>query len=163
MAKLITAHQSSFHYMRLVKTLVKQCTVSFKSEEYKDLSAHVNVLLNAQLAKEKKADGKKPKKGRRRAPAFRFTGVLTSLGAAAVAKPTKNSLKSLEEDMVADEYGCARARRRPLSACARLLTRLGARAATLCERRAAQSLAPCRPAPPVNRATSLECNDATPS
>lgn len=82
-AKLATKHQNSFHYMRLVKTLVKHCTVSFKSEEYKvrcrtrsagaasgrsrlaaqDLSAHIGVLLNAQLAKEKKADGKKTKKG----------------------------------------------------------------------------------------------------
>jgi len=89
-SKLITAHEHSFHYMRLVKAVVKNCTTSFKSEEYKDLSAHINVLLNTQLAKEKKADGKKPKKGAAKAAPKARAALNEDMGTDAVAEKFAN-------------------------------------------------------------------------
>jgi len=82
LATYVTKHNGNYLYMYLIKSLMTKITSDFKSDEYKDLSAALSVLMNDKLAQEKKADGKKSKKKTK----------------------AKINKKYLEEDMIESEF-----------------------------------------------------------
>ena len=86
----VTRHKGSYLYMHLVKQLVSKVTKDFKSDELKELHAHVGVLMNDRLRTEREADGKK-KKNKNKAKVNK--------------KKLHSDLRSDRYDDMADEYG----------------------------------------------------------